>query len=294
MDRPSLQKLRRVSWDDLRIVASIATAGSLKNAAKTIGMTESTVSRALGRVEKLIGTILFHRAPKGAAPTHSCRKLLSYVENAQLQIAQGLEETAGRDSLPAGRIRLTAVPVVTNQILVPALTGFIRKYPDISLSLVASPLDISVLNGDMDIAVRMARPNSDFSAITFKIGSLKYAVYCAGKFDKIRKNKLPWLAYEDQMKGLPQACWIDQQCSNKAETKSPIRINDAETLIGAMRQGLGKSLLPRTIGNQISDIVEIPEYDNLPSRDMWILLRPELQNTKRARIIIEWLRGVLI
>ena len=62
------------NWDDLRFFLAVSRAGTLSGAARSLGVTYSTVFRRLGAFEERLGVRLFERLPDGYALTGaSCR-----------------------------------------------------------------------------------------------------------------------------------------------------------------------------------------------------------------------------
>ena len=57
----------------------------------------------------------------------------------------------------------------------------------------------------------------------------------------------------------------------------------------AARAGYGVALLPRYLAAGDRRIVEVPLGKRLPSRDLWLLMRRELQRVPRVRIVADYL-----
>src|SRR5260370_42185367 len=58
-----------LSWDEFRLVKSVAEARSLVGAAEILGVNHSTVFRRLAAVESAVGARLFERSRSGYEPT---------------------------------------------------------------------------------------------------------------------------------------------------------------------------------------------------------------------------------
>ncbi len=67
-------------------------------------------------------------------------------------------------------------------------------------------------------------------------------------------TKLPWLTYEEGMTHLPQARWI-AKAAEKDGGLSAVAVNDAEATLQAVLAGLGRSLLPCIVADQVSGLV---------------------------------------
>src|SRR5436853_334853 len=59
-----------------RIVAALVKAGSMMGAAEELGITQPAISTALGKLEKQLGVVIFHRSRKGLQLTHQGKLLL--------------------------------------------------------------------------------------------------------------------------------------------------------------------------------------------------------------------------
>jgi DNA-binding transcriptional LysR family regulator len=73
-------------------------------------------------------------------------------------------------------VRVTAVPILANRLLVPALPRLFARHPRLRVELVAEPRNLSLTRREADIALRLARPESG-PALARRIGRLDFAVY---------------------------------------------------------------------------------------------------------------------
>ena len=137
-------------------------------------------------------------------------------------------------------LRATAVPVLVNRLLVPALPALCARYSRLRIELIAESRNVSLTRREADIALRLGRPESGRAVLARRIGNLAYAAYGPRRRTP---ERLPWITYEEGMGHLPQARWMAASIS--AEQSAPLLVSDAETIIHAIHAGLGKSLLPR-------------------------------------------------
>ena len=87
-----------LSWDDLRVFLSCTAQGSLRRASETLGVSASTIARALDRLERTVGYRLFARDKEGLRLTDDGRFMLDEVramERATLSIAR--RSSVGQD-----------------------------------------------------------------------------------------------------------------------------------------------------------------------------------------------------
>jgi DNA-binding transcriptional LysR family regulator len=98
------------------------------------------------------------------------------------------------------------------------------------------------------------------------------------------------------MAGLPQARWMAAAAAAAARGGgggvAPVALNDAEAILQAVRAGLGRSLLPRVVGDGDPGLrrVQTPGGSPpLPAREVWLLAHPDLRPLARVATVVEWL-----
>lgn len=274
------------NWDDLRFLLALTRSGSLAGAAKRLGVNESTVARRIARFEAQLGTRLIERAGGQLHPSEAGTEVLAAAERMEFEAQSVAGQVAGADQRIAGRVRLTAVPILVNRVLMPALPTLLAAYPALEIELIAEPRDLSLTKREADIALRLARPRKETRNFARRIGSLDYAVYGPAATDA---NHLPWLTYEDSLTDLPQARWIAERLKAEEAAAAQVKVNDAEGLLHSLRAGLGKSLLPTKVAGSDPSLRRLEGYPAGPSRELWLITHPELRRLPRIGAVTDWL-----
>lgn len=147
-------------WDDLRVFLALFRHRTLSGAGAALSLDASTVSRRLAGLEEALGATLFDRTRDGVLPTAAAEQLLSAAEDAEnaafavARIAEGLERS------PEGTVRITAPPLLVDAFLAPAMPGFRKRFPALTLELLASASFADLTRREADIALRMSRPST--------------------------------------------------------------------------------------------------------------------------------------
>ena len=194
----------------------------------------------------------------------------------------------GTDAEVAGTVRVTSVPILVNRLLIPAAAALHAAHPRLHLELIAEPRDLSLSKREADIALRLARPRGLSTVRARRIGHIEYAVYAArGR----KPDRLPWIGYEEAMAGLPQAQWL-AATMRRADLPPPLAVNDAESLLQAVRAGIGKSLLPCVVAEREQGLRRV---DSAPvvSRELWLLVHADLRPLARIAAVVDWLEQTL-
>jgi len=195
---------------------------------------------------------------------------------------------AGADARVAGKVRITAIATIVNRAFVPALPALFERHPDLDLEFAVDAAVLGIVSRrEADIAVRGARLESDPEAITRKLGSMSYGVYC---HRELRDASPPprWIRYANEYVGQVQSEWIDTRI---AEEGVPARLggNNVEVLLRCLLQGLGKSLLPDALGRCCPELVRLPDDDvRVPTREFWMLVHPSVGEVRRIEVVAAW------
>ncbi len=279
--------MQDANWDDLRVLLALARCGSFAGAARRLGVNESTVLRRYRRLSRRLDARLFERSRAGLVPTPAGLSLLQGLELAETAIDRAEASLAGENRSPAGLVRLTAVPLLANRLLVPALPALLGPQEGLELELIAEPSVLSVMRREVDIALRLARPEGEPQAIARRAGRLAYApCRAAGS-----AADLPWVTYGGAMAALPQARWVAAEAARRGEALAGLRVNDGEALVQAVRAGLGKALLPLDLLR--NEVGIAPCGPPCLWREVWTLVHPELRDLARLRVTLEWLDATL-
>lgn len=278
------------TWDDLRVALAVARAGALAGAAGRLGVDQTTVSRRLKALERDLAVQLFHRRDGRLIPTRAGESLLAQAEAAESAIAAASEAVSGRDLRPEGTVRIAAVPTTVNRRLIPQAHRLTDRHPLLRLELLATDATGALSRREADIALRFDRPGEGGSALCRKIARIGYYAYAPAA--AARPEGLPWIAYEEAHAHLPQARWIGRRIGAGGEAAAPVLVNDAEGVLQAVAAGLGRSLLPRFVGDADARLVRVGDAPAVV-RDLWRLSHRDIHGTKRGQAVVGWLEEVL-
>jgi len=280
-------------WDDLRVLLAIHRARTLSAAARYLGVDATTVSRRLRSLQNAAGTALFLRLPDATLKLNQAGvAILAHAERMEREadaIGQALGEEAQK---VVGTVRITAVPIVINRLLLPSLPSLLDAHPDLTVELVPDARDLSLTRRDADLAIRLARPVSGGTLVKARrIGTLVYGVFAAQGIAEKDAERLGWIAYDDTMAHLPQSKWLADLVASGTGGKSGIRVTDGETAVEAAASGLGKALVPTWAGTHDPRLrtLDVSEMPALPEREVWLLSHAEQRGFQSIRTVISWI-----
>jgi len=140
---------------DLELVLALAGAGTTVRAASSLHLTQSAVSRGLLAVEDKLGTRLFHRTPRGLAPTPAGQRLVDGAGTVLARLVELEAETRAPATAPI-RLRLVCECYTAYRWLPSALAELQRAAGNIELTLAfehtREPVD-ALMDGSIDVAL---------------------------------------------------------------------------------------------------------------------------------------------
>jgi DNA-binding transcriptional LysR family regulator len=277
-------------WNDLGYVLCLSRTGRIGAAARKLGVNETTVTRRIARIERRLGTRLFERNAGRLTPTDNGKIVICRAERIELDV-DGIKDSVRRaDSYEVGKVRITAVPLVINHILISALPTFLRLHRLLQIELSGDPRNFSVTNREADIALRLTRPDKESRVIAHRVGVFDYAVYAA---QGAQTDNLPWITYEATWSNLPHAQWMTKAMASDPKSRTYVIVNDSELVLNSVRAGLGRSLLPCRIADRVPELCRLSGAKPILSREMWLLVHPDLKQLARVRTVISWIEGLM-
>ncbi|WP_145186995.1 LysR family transcriptional regulator [Pseudomonas sp. URMO17WK12:I11] len=149
---------------ELEVFSKVVEEGSLSGAARALGLTPSAVSRIIGRTEQRLGTRLLLRTTRALNLTNEGE---AYLRGARRILADLLEveEAITDQGVPRGRLRVSAALGHGRQTVVPLLSTFSARYPEVLVDLTLSDEIVDIHGGEADVALRFGQlPDSSLSA----------------------------------------------------------------------------------------------------------------------------------
>jgi LysR family glycine cleavage system transcriptional activator len=167
----------------LRAFHAAATHDRYRDAAESLGLTESAISHQVRRLEEFLRTPLVDRSRNRPKLTDTGRRSLEQIEPAMRQIhaaTEALLPASGRST-----VRLTLPPSLAATWLIPRLGAFEREFPEIDLQLITTTRVIDLRREQMDFAIRHGKGSWPDVEATFLLEEAAMPVCAPGYLDPL-------------------------------------------------------------------------------------------------------------
>ena len=125
--------------NQIRFFLAAIDTGSIRAAARMIGVSPPTITKSLRQLEEELQVKLVVRSPYGVVATPAGRSFVTRARVIQSELRKAEEEFAPLTGGPAGSVAFGAGPT-TMALLVPAArTRFRRRYVDARVRIIEGP-----------------------------------------------------------------------------------------------------------------------------------------------------------
>lgn len=138
--------------NSLRIFEAAARLESFSAAAGELFVTHGAVSKQIKQLEEWLGMPLFERRGGRVKLTDAGWRYLVQVQDGLDLIANATAQLQQPDR--QRRLSINSTPTFASYWLLPRLSGFRERFPELELQLVTSDRDISRLDAPFDVAIR--------------------------------------------------------------------------------------------------------------------------------------------
>jgi len=147
--------MQREQLADLAALVVVAQERSFTRAAAKLGITQSSLSHTIRRLESRLGLRLLARTTRSVAPTDAGERLIRTLSPAFEGIDAELASLSALREKPSGSIRITTAEHAAETILMPALERLLPDYPDITVEVTVDYALTDVVAGRYDAGVRL-------------------------------------------------------------------------------------------------------------------------------------------
>jgi DNA-binding transcriptional LysR family regulator len=276
-----------IDWDDVRYFLAAARGGSVRAAAKSLGVNHATVLRRIAQLEEHLGAQMFEKLPSGYRLTAAGDEVLEFAEQMQASSHQLETRVFGRDQSVRGLLRVTLPPPLAAHLLMPDFAEFVRLHPGIAMEVLSSGELANLTNREADVAIRVVY---DREALPLNLHGVKGPELFGGFYmsgDRLAEwragqRDLRWIAISGH--GVPG--WTRE--GERRTMGAPFRTTDFDAQIAAVRQGIGITALPCFVGDADPLLERVPGTDLHLYGPVWLLTQGETRKTKRLRLFTEF------
>lgn len=277
-----------MDWDDLRHFVELVRAGTLSGAAQRMGVTHTTISRRLQRLEKRIGAPLFTRSPQGYVLTARGETLWAEAQRIEAGFARIGSQLPDRPDSLAGLVRIGCTEGFGTQIIAPLVAKLHDQYPALQIDLIVQPRPILLTKNEADILITIDRPErgpymvSRLTDYSLHLYASPDYLDCTGPVlrpeELARHRLISYIGEHSPARDLPSVAEL--------AATGPIMIRSTSIIAqkAMAASGAGIALLPDFIVSEADNLA--PVLDKVVfHRSFWMIIPTTLHQTARIRVV---------
>ena len=164
-----------------------AQCHSFTAAGERLGISASAVGKSVARLESRLNVRLFNRSTRRISLTDEgllfferCQAIVSQMEEAEFELSR-------LSAQPRGKLRV-GLPAIGYRMLLPYLSEFMQRYPEIELELDFSDRMVDIIAEGLDIAIRSGEL-TDSEMMSRTLGPFRFVII--GSPDYFARHPLP-------------------------------------------------------------------------------------------------------
>lgn len=248
----------------LETLIAVAEKGNFSNAALSLEVSQSAVSRAIASLEKELGVSLLLRGRFGARPSLVGERIIAYARK-MVQIRERIDyEIYLEKGLEGGRIRIASFRSAATHLLPPVIARFSEQFPHVSLEITEddpSGVEQALREGYADIGLLPLPRSEEFD--TWEIARDEYVVLLpksVGNFaDRLTWEELSTFSFilfnYAECTSAVRDHWLQWEQSLRVAYE----VKEDSTIVSMVAQGLGAAILPRLAAIPIPKEVQVKQ-----------------------------------
>jgi len=285
--------MNNIDWDLVRSFLAVSRQGSVSAAARELGVSQPTLSRAVQTLEAETGLNLFKRTTQGLALTEAGQKLVDAADRMNDAADQFQRQASGLSEELTGDVRISVNEIIGIYMLPPAIAAFREQHPGVHVEIVITNRISSLSKRDADIALRMFRPTQpDLVARRLpdlEMGFFAHKNYIArhgrpASFEEMMQHSV--IGFDEGMDFINGARAFGYELKRE---DFPLRTDHLLAQLGLMRAGAGISGTHVEIAKHFPELVRIMEFIDLPKLEFWCVCHADVQFNSRIREMMNFL-----
>jgi len=247
--------METIDLSQLSLFMAVAEAASFSRAAQRAGVSKSSLSRGVARLERDLGQQLFYRTTRRVSLTAAGAALFERAAPQLAALRQAIRTLPEHEKPPSGALRISAPNDLGVSVLASIAARFCARYPDVRLDIELTTRRVDLVAERFDAALRATGRLEDSSLVARKLSTVKMQLFASPGY--LAQRGVPRrpsdLTDHDlvQFRGLRGP--IPLCAGNGAGRRAPaarILVDDFAFIREVLRSGGGIGLLPSFLARE--------------------------------------------
>jgi len=172
-----------LNFDLLKIFVAVAEQASFSKAATSLGITKGTASRAIARLEAIVGAELLHRDTHRVSMSTAGVALFERTAPHLAALASAVHDLPEHREEPSGQLRITSSYDFGVTMLPPIIANFSLRFPEVTFDIHVTNDVTNLVAEGFDLSIRAAAGGLRDSTLTVrKLGVAELRFYSSPRY----------------------------------------------------------------------------------------------------------------
>jgi DNA-binding transcriptional LysR family regulator len=283
--------------DAIAVFVEVVRRGSFTQAARSLHMPLSTVSRKIAELEAELQVQLIDRSHKPLRITEAgttyfdhCNKGISALSYAN-QVIRGKQESL------AGKLRITVPPNLAELLFTKPIDSFLRRHPEAQVQVLVSERMLDFVEDRIDLSFRVARPSAP-NLVIRKLLSHRHRLCAAPAYlavhaaPRVPEDLSRHVTIGFNFQGRDQTVWPLRKGAQLSDTpfEPTLSVNDYLAVKASVRLGTGIGDVPGLMCRDelaSGDLVEVLPDWQMPEVSLYAVHAGRTGLSKLARAFFD-------
>lgn len=284
----------------IRVFARVVEAGTFTKAAESLDLPKGTVTKLVQHLELRLKVKLLNRTtrrvtvtPDGAAYYERTVRVLNDLDDIEASMTNA-------QASPSGRLRVDVGTSVAQQIIIPALADFYRRFPDIQLDLGVTDRIVDLVADNVDCVIRGGELTEQ-SLVARRVGNMLLMAVASPAYLKAHgtprhpselESDHTTVNFFSSRTGRPYPHAF-QKADETVEVSGryKVSVNESNALTAAVLAGLGVSQIGAFTAVPLierGELVHVLGDWTCPTIPLYVVYPPNRHLSAKVRAFVEW------
>jgi len=280
------------------IFAHVVNEQSFSAASRKLGMTKSSVSKAVAKLEHALGASLLNRSTRHLSLTEIGASFYDYCTRISYEAEEAQQMIESLNAQPRGVLKVAASVAFGTLHIAPAIGAFMDRYPQLEIDMTITDRLVDVTEEGYDVVIAITRDLPQ-SLVARKLAPIRRNLCATPKYfeqhgipvmpqELVKHNCLDYIHSGD--KGLWRFNGPEGEVT--VNVAGRLRINDDEALSQVVLGGFGLALLPtfiigkdlqaKRLKSVLSEYIPVEQH-------VYALYLPKRNLPLKTRVFIDYL-----
>jgi LysR family transcriptional regulator for bpeEF and oprC len=289
--------------DALKVFCSVVDAGGFRRAADRLGISTTSVTNQVAALEARFRVKLLHRTTRSMSVTDEGRQCYESATRLLADMNELEDVLRHSTAAPSGLLRVDMPGIIGTQIVSPALPGFLRNYPEVTVRMSANDRLVDMVEEGIDVLVRIGNL-ADSRLVAQTLAGTRYV--CCAAPDYLARRGRPQspedldhfdclnFLYPKSRRARPWYFQRDAQVTSLAP-RGIFVTDHVESLIGAAVAGGGIiQVLSISVQDRIRRGALVPLLTEwtAPGPDVAVLFQQRHLRAAKVKVFVEFLHAI--